>query len=123
MHLTGWDVVLWIHLLAMALFLLGSLFLRAPWLYGELRFHPQVTRYGRAAPVVAGAAFAFGWLPAGRPEPDAVPFYRAAGYTAGPDIADFYAEGSVANGAVCPYCGDPPCRCAVRPFVKDLAPA
>jgi len=69
----------------------------------------------------ARAAFAFGWLPAGRPEPDAVPFYRAAGYTAGPDIADFYAEGSVATGAVCPYCGDPPCRCAVRPFVKVLA--
>ena len=69
----------------------------------------------------ARAAFAFGWLPAGRPEPDAVPFYRAAGYTAGPDIADFYAEGSVATGAVCTYCGDPPCRCAVRPFVKVLA--
>ena len=71
----------------------------------------------------ARAAFAFGWLPVGRPEPDAVPFYEATGYTAGPDIADFYAEGSVATGAVCPYCGDPPCRCAVRPFVKDLAPA
>ena len=30
----------------------------------------------------ARTAFAFGWLPAGRPEPDAVPFYAAAGYTA-----------------------------------------
>jgi cytochrome c-type biogenesis protein len=50
-------------MLAFALFLAGSVFLRAPWLYGELRFHPQVTRYGRAAPVVAGAAFAFGWTP------------------------------------------------------------
>lgn len=27
MHLTGWDVVLWIHLLAMALFLGGQLFM------------------------------------------------------------------------------------------------
>jgi GNAT superfamily N-acetyltransferase len=71
----------------------------------------------------ARAAFAFGWLPAGRPEPDAVPFYEAAGYTAGADVADFYAEGSVATGATCPYCGDPPCRCSVRPFVKELAPA
>jgi GNAT superfamily N-acetyltransferase len=71
----------------------------------------------------ARAAFAFGWLPAGRPEPDAVPFYEAAGYLAGPDIADFFAEGSIASGAHCPYCGDPPCRCAVRPFVKVLAPA
>ena len=70
----------------------------------------------------AEVAFAFGWLPAGRPEPDAVPFYAAAGYTAGPDIADFYAESSVATGAVCPFCGDPPCHCAVRPFVKDLTP-
>jgi len=70
----------------------------------------------------ARAAFAFGWLPAGRPEPDAVPFYGAAGYTAGPDIADFYTEGSIASGAHCPYCGDPPCRCSVRPFVKALQP-
>ena len=68
----------------------------------------------------AREAFAFGWLPAGRPEPDAVPFYEAAGYRAGPDILDFYAEGSVATGALCPYCGEPPCRCAARPFVKLL---
>ena len=50
-------------MLAMALFLLGSLFLRAPWLYQEKRFHPQLGRFGAAAPVVAGAAFAFGWAP------------------------------------------------------------
>jgi len=47
----------------MALFLLGSLFLRAPWLYQEKRFHPQLGRFGVAAPVVAGAAFGFGWSP------------------------------------------------------------
>jgi len=70
----------------------------------------------------ATAAYAFGWLPAGRPEPDAVPFYVAAGYEARPDIPDFYAEGSVATGALCPYCGEPPCRCAARPFVKALGP-
>jgi len=48
---------------AMALFLLGSLFLRAPWLYQEKRFHPDLGRYGVAMPLVAGAAFGFGWSP------------------------------------------------------------
>ena len=47
----------------MALFLLGSLFLRAPWLYQEKRFHPRLDGFGEAAPVVAGAAFGFGWSP------------------------------------------------------------
>jgi cytochrome c-type biogenesis protein len=50
-------------MLMMALFLLGSLFLRAPWLYQEKRFHPQLGRFGDAAPFVAGAAFGFGWSP------------------------------------------------------------
>ena len=49
--------------LAMALFMLGSLYLQAPWLYREMRFHPQLGRYGRAAPTVAGVAFGFGWTP------------------------------------------------------------
>ena len=49
--------------LAMALFMLGSLFLKAPWLYQEKRFHPALGRYGRAAPTVAGVAFGFGWTP------------------------------------------------------------
>jgi cytochrome c-type biogenesis protein len=50
-------------MLGFALFLAGSVFLRAPWLYGELRFHPKLARYGRAAPVMMGVAFAFGWTP------------------------------------------------------------
>jgi cytochrome c-type biogenesis protein len=50
-------------MLAMALFLLGSMFLKAPWLYQEKRFHPQLGRFGTAAPIVAGAAFGFGWSP------------------------------------------------------------
>lgn len=49
--------------LAMALFMLGSMFLQAPWLYQEKRFQPNLDRYGRAAPTVAGAAFGFGWTP------------------------------------------------------------
>jgi cytochrome c-type biogenesis protein len=48
---------------AMGLFLLGSMFLRAPWLYQERRFAPQLGRFGTAAPVVAGVAFGFGWSP------------------------------------------------------------
>jgi len=35
-------------MLSMSIFLLGSLFLRAPWLYQEKRFHPQLGRYGNA---------------------------------------------------------------------------
>jgi cytochrome c-type biogenesis protein len=50
-------------LLGMGIFLLGSLFLRAPWLYQEKRFHPELGRFGDAAPLVAGAAFGFGWSP------------------------------------------------------------
>ncbi len=49
--------------LAMALFLLGSLFLNAPWLYQERRFHPNLSRFGPFAAPIAGAAFGFGWTP------------------------------------------------------------
>jgi cytochrome c-type biogenesis protein len=45
------------------LFLLGSMFLQAPWLYQERRFAPQLGKFGTAAPLVAGAAFGFGWSP------------------------------------------------------------
>jgi len=50
-------------MLAMALFLLGSIYLRAPLLYQEKRFHPELGKYGAALPLVAGAAFGFGWSP------------------------------------------------------------
>lgn len=49
--------------LAMALFVLASMVVHAPWLYAEKRFHPQVSRWGPLAAPVAGAAFAFGWTP------------------------------------------------------------
>jgi cytochrome c-type biogenesis protein len=49
--------------LGMALFLLGSLVLRAPWLYQERRFHPHLARFGPFAPPIAGLAFGFGWTP------------------------------------------------------------
>ena len=50
-------------MLAMGLFLLGSLVLDAPWLYQEKRFHPRLERFGSAAAPVAGAAFGLGWTP------------------------------------------------------------
>ena len=72
----------------------------------------------QAAEAGAAAAYLFAWLPAGQPEPAAVPFYLAVGYVPRPDIPDFYAAGSVASGAECPFCGAPPCRCAARPYVR-----
>ena len=49
--------------LSFALFLIGSLYLRSPWLYQEKRFHPSLARFGPFAAPVAGAAFGFGWTP------------------------------------------------------------
>lgn len=48
---------------AMALFLVGSLVLKAPWLYQELRFHPSPSRLGPLAAPITGVAFGFGWTP------------------------------------------------------------
>lgn len=49
--------------LAMALFVLGSLVVRSPWLYQERRFHPNLSRFGPFAAPVAGVTFGFGWTP------------------------------------------------------------
>ena len=49
--------------LGFALFILGSLVLRSPWLYQEKRFHPNLSRFGPFAAPIAGAAFGFGWTP------------------------------------------------------------
>jgi cytochrome c-type biogenesis protein len=49
--------------IVMALYLAGSQLLRAPRLYGEVRFHPRLERFGPVAAPVAGAAFSFGWTP------------------------------------------------------------
>ncbi|MGQ0574796.1 MAG: cytochrome c biogenesis CcdA family protein [Pseudonocardia sp.] len=62
-HLPTLTRVAGLVVLAMALFLLGSLVLKAPWLYRELRFHPDLDRYGPYAAVVAGVAFGLGWTP------------------------------------------------------------
>ncbi len=49
--------------LAMALFLIGSLSVRAAWLYQEKRWHPAMGKFGPLAAPVAGVAFGFGWTP------------------------------------------------------------
>jgi cytochrome c-type biogenesis protein len=47
--------------MAMTLFVTTLSLRWAPW--RDLRFHPQVSRYGIWAAPIAGAAFAFGWTP------------------------------------------------------------
>jgi cytochrome c-type biogenesis protein len=49
--------------LTFALFIVGSLVLKSPWLYQERRFHPRLSRYGPLAAPIAGMAFGFGWTP------------------------------------------------------------
>jgi len=49
--------------LAMALYLLGSLVVRSPRLYQERRFHPRLSKLGPYAAPVGGVAFGFGWTP------------------------------------------------------------
>ncbi|MCU1489853.1 MAG: cytochrome c biosis protein transrane region [Acidimicrobiaceae bacterium] len=50
-------------ILVMAAFLAGSLALRLPFLYREVRFHPAPSRLGPVAAPIAGVAFGFGWTP------------------------------------------------------------
>jgi cytochrome c-type biogenesis protein len=50
-------------IVAMALYMLGSLVLRTPGLYQERRWHPDLQRFGPLAAPVAGIAFGFGWTP------------------------------------------------------------
>ena len=52
-----------VMVLAMAMYLLGSLWANAPWLYQEKRFHPKLDRFGPFASPVAGVAFGLGWTP------------------------------------------------------------
>jgi len=73
--------------IAMALFLAGSLALKRPGLYREARFHPKLERYGPFAAPVAGAAFGFGWQPCLGPILAAVSAVAASSGSAGQGAA------------------------------------
>ena len=72
---------------AMALYLAGSQLLTAPRLYGEMRFHPHLERFGPLAAPVAGAAFGLGWTP-------------CIGPVLGSVLAVAASEGDTARGAL-----------------------
>jgi ribosomal protein S18 acetylase RimI-like enzyme len=97
----------------------------------ELAVAPRARRWGLAASLLdhteraARAALlealvVNAWLPTGVPDPPAVRLYVSHGFAALGDIPGFFAAPDVAPDGACPYCGEPPCRCAVRVFVKDL---
>ncbi|MGA3214739.1 MAG: cytochrome c biogenesis protein CcdA [Acidimicrobiales bacterium] len=73
--------------IAMALFLAGSLVLNLPGLYREARFHPKLERFGPLAAPVAGAAFGFGWQPCLGPILAAVSAVAASSGSAGQGAA------------------------------------
>lgn len=52
-----------VFVMSMGLFLLVARLTGAQWMAREARPHPKLARYGRAAPLVAGAAFGLGWTP------------------------------------------------------------
>lgn len=56
-RLSGFAMVLF------AAYLVGTLVFSRPAYYSEFRFQPRLQSLGRSAPLVAGAAFAFGWTP------------------------------------------------------------
>jgi cytochrome c-type biogenesis protein len=83
-------------ILAMALYMLGSLVLRAPGLYQERRWHPtNLSRFGPFAAPVAGVAFGFGWTPCIGPVLSAVLGKAASQHTAaqGALLLLFYSAG------------------------------
>ncbi len=63
----------------MALYLAGSQILMTPRMYQELRFHPDLERFGKAATPIAGAAFGLGWTPCIGPVLGAVLSFAAQG--------------------------------------------
>lgn len=80
--------------LAMALFLGASLVVKAPWMFREARFHPDLSRFGPFAAPVAGIAFGFGWTPCLGPILASVTAFAATrGATEGAGLLAAYAVG------------------------------
>jgi GNAT superfamily N-acetyltransferase len=86
----------------------------------------------RVEAAAAGLAFLHGlgtihvlanaWLPTDPALPTSAGLFRRAGYEDLGEIAGFFRDFSVAAGAVCPACGQPPCHCSVRVMLKRLPP-
>jgi len=69
----------------------------------------------------APLAMAIGWTP-----PDGchiAPAMARSGFARRAELAGFYWSPSIAAGAVCPACGEPPCECAAILFTRRIAPA
>jgi cytochrome c-type biogenesis protein len=81
LHQTALTRISGVLVLAMALYMLGSLVLRAPGLYQERRWHPRLSRFGPFAAPVAGVAFGFGWTPCIGPVLGAVLIEAASEHT------------------------------------------
>jgi hypothetical protein len=47
--------------------------------------------------------------------------YERAGYTCLVQVPDFYREWSFETSTVCPACGEPPCTCEARVYLKPAA--
>lgn len=73
--------------LAMALFLAGSLVLSLPGLYREARWHPSPARLGPFAAPVTGVAFGLGWTPCIGPVLASVLAFASTGRNVGQSAA------------------------------------
>jgi ribosomal protein S18 acetylase RimI-like enzyme len=82
------------------------------------RLAEAAERAGSAAG--AATALALAWLPATPDRPTSEGVFRRRAFADLGVMADFFREMSLATDARCPVCGPPPCRCAVRLFLKDL---
>ena len=59
------------------------------------------------------------WLRSDATVQPAASLYERLDYVPGPPMPGFYRDWSIANDVWCPACGDPPCECAARVYVKD----
>lgn|GEM_PF-1291751 len=64
------------------------------------------------------AFYVIAWVRADSGECEGGKLYERAGYTCLVQVPDFYREWSFETSTVCPACGEPPCTCEARVYVK-----